>query len=129
MAVTLTELSHMRGHGGGVQVGIFNSGGTYALTGGVDKAIALWNPYRAPYSTPGEESAAGTGALLLKQYRGHGMDVRDLAVTLDSARFASVGGDRFGLVWDVESGEVVRRVYGHDAAMSAVAFGGAVGVG
>ena len=116
----LREISHLRGHSGAVQVGLFNATGSYALTGGVDRVICLWNPYRPPYNSATED----TGALLLKRYRGHNMDVRDLAVARDSSRIASVGGDRFAVLWDVESGEILRKVYGHESSLSSVRFGG-----
>ena len=113
----------LRGHGGAVQVAVFNASGSHCLSGGTDRVINLWNPYRAPYG----EDDAGTGALLLKQYRGHSQDVSGLAIASDGAVFASVGGDRCAYVWDVERGEATRRVYGHEARVGACALGGAGG--
>jgi mitogen-activated protein kinase organizer 1 len=82
--------------------------------------VCLWNPYRDAY-----EEAASTGALLLKQYKGgHGQDVRCLSASADGSRFASAGGDRCAFVWDVATGAVLRRLYGHEASLGAVALGG-----
>ncbi len=114
----------MRGHSSAVQAAVFNAAGSHALTGGADRIICLWNPYRPPFAEDGP-----TGALLLRQFRGHGQDVRGLAVAPDGATFASVGGDRFSLVWDVEKGVALRKAYGHEGAINAVAFAGGGGGG
>ncbi len=119
-----TERRCLRGHGGAVQACAFNSAGTHALTGGADRVINLWNPYRAPL-----DGDPPTGALLLRQFRGHGSDVRCLAVAPDGATFASVGGDRFSIVWDVEKGVALRKAFGHEGAINAVAFAGGGGGG
>lgn len=42
-----TCVHHMLGHTGPVGVVRFSEGGTYAFSGGVDKTIKLWNPFRA----------------------------------------------------------------------------------
>jgi WD40 repeat protein len=55
-----------------------------------------------------------------------------VAVAADNARFASGGGDRAVLVWDVaasggghgKGGGVVRRLEGHGARVNDVAWGG-----
>jgi len=43
-------------------------------------------------------------------------------MTQDSARFASVGGDKVFFLWDVASGRVVRKFTGHEQMINAVAF-------
>lgn len=70
--------------------------------------MRLWNPARGTH---------------VKTYTGHGYDVRDVAVTADNARLASVGGDRAVIGWDVATGAVVRRWRGHDGPANAVAHG------
>ena len=49
-------------------------------------------------------------------------------MTQDSARFASVGGDKVFFLWDVGTGRVVRRFTGHEQMINTVAFN-AVGNG
>jgi mitogen-activated protein kinase organizer 1 len=117
--MSFLELACLRGHSGAVQCAVFNASGSHCLSGGTDRVVNLWNPYRPPF----EEDAA-TGALVVQQYRGHGHDVTGIAVAGDGALFASVGGDRCAFVWDTERGEATRRVYGHDSRVSAVALGG-----
>ena len=118
----LSPASGLRGHGGAVQVAVFNASGSHCISGGTDRVLNLWNPYRAPY-----EEDAQTGALIVKQYRGHAQDVTGVAIARDGAVFASVGGDRCAFVWDTERGEATRRVYGHDSRLGACALGGAGG--
>lgn len=74
-----------------------------------DRTVRLWNPHKG---------------LLVKTYIGHGYDVRDAVVAADNRTFASVGGDRMGpFLWDVASGNVVRKFKGHDATINAVRDG------
>ena len=73
-----------------------------------DRSLRLWNPARAAH---------------VKTYTGHGYDVRDVAVTADNGRLASVGGDRAVLAWDVATGAVLRRWRGHDGPANAVIHG------
>lgn len=40
----------------------------------------------------------------------------------DNAKFASCGGDRIAYVWDVTSGETIRRFHGHAGRINAVAL-------
>ena len=119
MAAAFTERRCLRGHSGAVQAAVFNSAGTHALTGGADRVVNLWNPHRPPFAED-----APTGALLLRQFRGHGQDVRCISVAPDGATFASVGGDRFSLVWDVERGVALRKTFGHEGAINAAALAG-----
>lgn len=44
-----------------------------------DRTLRLWNPVKG---------------LFIKEYRGHGYEVRDVSVSLDNSKMASVGGDR-----------------------------------
>jgi mitogen-activated protein kinase organizer 1 len=115
--------SGLCGHGGAVQVAVFNATGSHCLSGGTDRVINLWNPYKAPYA----EDDAAAGALIVQQYRGHAHDVTGISVARDGALFASVGGDKCAFVWDTERGEATRRVYGHDSRVACVALGGASG--
>lgn len=97
----------------------YNHGGKYILSGSSDRTIRLWNP------TLGKE---------IKAYKGHAHEILALdmyvAVALpcadssshDNARFASCGGDKVVLLWDVMSGQVLRRLQGHFGKINAVAF-------
>jgi mitogen-activated protein kinase organizer 1 len=44
-----------------------------------DRTLRLWNPVKG---------------LFIKEYRGHGYEVRDVSVCNDNSKMASVGGDR-----------------------------------
>lgn len=44
-----------------------------------DRTLRLWNPLKG---------------LFIKEYRGHGYEVRDVSVCIDNSKMASVGGDR-----------------------------------
>lgn len=96
--------------------------------------VMLWNPFRLA-AEAGGGSSGGAGdhgtappsvvddaALLLKEYRGHGYEVVDLAVLPDNSRFVSVGGDRAAFVFDVTSGVAVRRLFGHEQRLTCVAL-------
>ncbi|GAA5859512.1 hypothetical protein JCM8547_006857 [Rhodosporidiobolus lusitaniae] len=92
---------------GATHVAIYNTGGSYILSGGADKQIKLTN--------------AKSGSQV-KVYGGHGYEVLGIACTRDNTRFASCGGDRSVFVWDVASGEIVRRLGGHMGKINAVAW-------
>lgn len=70
-----------------------------------DRAIRLWNPHKG---------------LLIKTYRGHGYEVRDVCVSEDNSKFASCGGDKQLFLWDVASGSSIRKFRGHDSTINAV---------
>ncbi|DBA03625.1 TPA: hypothetical protein N0F65_006804 [Lagenidium giganteum] len=106
----------LRGHQGPVNAVRFNAKGTYVMTCGVDKAIRLWNPHRDGVDVRGE-------ALLIKTYQGrHGYDVQDVTIGHDNAKFASCGRDKMVFLWDVPSGEVVRKFEGHSYGVNCVQF-------
>lgn len=50
------------------------------------------------------------------------MQVKDVAITGDNSRFASVGGDRMFFLWEVQSAQVIRRFPGHLHTINTVAF-------
>jgi len=98
------------------------------LTGSTDRLIRLYNPATA--SAPAQQPSAAAGKAgpappgLVQTYAGHAHPVLALAVAADNARFASGGGDRAVLAWDVASASVVRRLEGHGARVNDVAWGG-----
>ena len=124
------------GHRGCVNTVIFNASGDYCLTGGNDKTVKLWNPHR---NTPSEDthddpslssslschfaSSPLPRGLLVKTYSGpHNKPVTAVAVSGDSERIASAGGDKMVFLWDVSTGATLRRIAGHTERVNAVAM-------
>ncbi|KAF8342211.1 nuclear mRNA splicing protein [Cantharellus anzutake] len=100
----------LTGHSGPVNIAVYAKGfSKYALSGGNDRTIRLWNP----------ELGAE-----IKAYKGHGYEILGIDVTSDNAQFASSGGDRVAYLWDVTSGQTIRRFQGHMGKINAVRFGG-----
>lgn len=119
------EARTLRGHRAPLQFAKFTPNGRYCVTGGQDRGLLLWNPYRRCPDADG--TAAGSrapdnGALLLKEYRGHGYEVLDACVSKGNDRIASVGGDRCAFLWDAATGAVVRKLFGHEHRINACAF-------
>jgi len=67
----------------------------------------LWNPHK------------GT---LIKSYKGHSYEILDVDVTTDNARIISVGEDRPTYIWDVVTGQIIRRLPGHQSRTNTVQF-------
>ncbi|GAA93736.1 uncharacterized protein L969DRAFT_44327 [Mixia osmundae IAM 14324] len=106
----MSEVSLLRsleGHKGPVNTVVYNSNGSYCLSGGQDRSVKLWNP---------------TKASLIKSYEAHGYEVLGISVSHDSTRFASCGGDRSVFLWDVATGATIKRLGGHTGRVNAVAF-------
>ncbi|KAF8061308.1 WDR83 [Scenedesmus sp. PABB004] len=70
-----------------------------------DRTLRLWNPHK------------GLG---IKVYTGHGYEVRDVSVSVDNSKMASVGGDKQVFLWDVATGGTLRKFRGHDATINTV---------
>lgn len=93
----------------------YNVDGQYALTCGSDKTVRLWRHSKG---------------LLLKTYKGHSADVIDCHSNHDNSQLASCSNDRSLIVWDVESGKILRRFrnlaplnnvcYGHESTTVAI---------
>lgn len=81
--------------------------GQYALTCGADRTIKLWRPSKL---------------LQLKCYKGHSSDVIDCQANEDSSQFVSCSNDKSVIVWDVESGKILRR-FRNLAPFSSLAYG------
>lgn len=92
---------------GAVRVVRFNADGNYCLTGGSDRTVKLWNPFR--------------GALL-QSYLGHGGDVMDVRGSCDNATIATAGGDKAVVLWDVTTAKNLRKWRGHAGPVQAVCF-------
>jgi mitogen-activated protein kinase organizer 1 len=115
-ALPLNLARTLSAHKGPVNAVTFNADGRYCLTAGNDRTIVLWNPYR---SAPTSEAS---GALIVHRYLGHGYEVSDVVVSENNSRLASCGGDRCAFIWDTETGGIVRKLFGHEQRLSAVAF-------
>ena len=76
----------------------FNINGNYCLTCGNDKLLKLWNPY---------------SGVELNSYGGHGYEVLDAVASDDSARIASCSADRTVVLWEVSTGQIIRKFRGH----------------
>jgi mitogen-activated protein kinase organizer 1 len=85
----------------------FNSKGSYALSGGQDRCLHLWNPHRG---------------LHIKSYVGHGYEVLDIDVNYDNSKLASCGGDKMAYTWDVATGNIIRKLKGHTSKINSIRF-------
>lgn len=111
----------IQAHAGAVHVARYNPGGRYLLTGGADQQIQLWN---TKSGAPGELDAKGRSPSI-QRYSGHTYEVLCLDIASDSNRFASGGPDRSVMVWDVSSGQILRRFNAHTGRINDVRFDGA----
>lgn len=94
---------------GSVRTVRFNEDGNYCMTGGSDKVVRLWNPFKA---------------ILLKSYCGHGQEILDVVSSKDNSVIASASRDRTAMVWDVVSGKSIRTIREHKTFVSCLTFGG-----
>jgi mitogen-activated protein kinase organizer 1 len=134
--VPIKEINTLKGHTGAVNIVSYNKDGTYAITGAGDKLVKLWNPVNGlcvkTYAGHGWEVldikmsvrrlqdrviAFAYNKLTLQFYR-------PICIVIcrapDNTKFASVGGDRSALLWDVATGKVIRRFSGHGARINSV---------
>lgn len=81
--------------------------GQYALTCGSDRTIKLWRPSKL---------------LQLKCYKAHSADVIDCQVKQDNSQFVSASQDKSVIVWDVETGKLLRR-FRNMAPFSTICYG------
>lgn len=98
----------LKGHKGPIYTVKFNKDGHYCMSGSQDKTINLYNPVRG---------------LLIKTYSGsHNYEVNDIAIASDNSKFSSVGGDKDVFLWDVTTGNIIRKFRGHNAKINTVAW-------
>ncbi|KAL2119280.1 hypothetical protein VTJ04DRAFT_6240 [Mycothermus thermophilus] len=112
-----------------------SSPGTYILTGSSDRSIRLYNPAStSPVYPPSNtitsrpQTAPPPQGKLIQTYTQHSHEVLSLAVSPTNALFASAGGDRAVLLWDVATAQTVRRfgasstAHSHTGRVNAVTF-------
>jgi mitogen-activated protein kinase organizer 1 len=116
MSLPISLVKTLKAHEGPLHAVKFNADGRYCITAGSDKTLILWNPYR---SAP---TGADTGALVIHKYVGNGYEVVDFSVSEDNSRIVSCGGDRCAFVWDTSTGGIVRKFFGHEQRLSAIAL-------
>eukprot|EP01083_Nonionella_stella_P054640 144232_1 len=82
--------------------------GDYIICGGQDKVIRLYNPYKS---------------LLIKSYEGHGYDVQCIKFDHNTkTTFASCGGDKNTFIWDIKTGKILRKLWGHSQRINCLSF-------
>eukprot|EP00914_Ancora_sagittata_P004932 GHVO01010277.1.p1 GENE.GHVO01010277.1~~GHVO01010277.1.p1 ORF type:complete len:328 (-),score=46.88 GHVO01010277.1:174-1133(-) len=88
----------------------FNIKGTYAMTCCQDGSAKLINPHNAK---------------IIKSYLGpHAKEINDVAIATDNSKFVTVGGDKMGYMWDVQTARIIRRFQGHDGRVNSCQLGG-----
>uniref|UniRef100_A0A0G4FJC4 Uncharacterized protein n=1 Tax=Chromera velia CCMP2878 TaxID=1169474 RepID=A0A0G4FJC4_9ALVE len=98
----------LEGHRAAVQNVKFNLNSKYCMSCSADKAVRLWNPHRG---------------VCIREYAGpHNHEVNDVSITGDNSRFVSVGGDRLAFLWDVSTGQVIRKFMGHNGRINFCEF-------
>jgi WD40 repeat protein/ABC-type sugar transport system substrate-binding protein len=114
--LTGTALHTMIGHGDAVLTVAFSHNGTRVLSGSRDHTLILWN--------------ADTGALI-SRLRGHDTSVRSVVFSPDDTHALSGSGNIFDparpvdnslILWDLSSGEEIRRFNGHGAPIRKVLY-------
>ncbi|NIQ02456.1 MAG: hypothetical protein GWM98_20475 [Nitrospinaceae bacterium] len=96
-----------KGHKYDVIAAAFSPDGRYALSGGVDHTLKLWEV------VTGRE---------LRTFKGHRGSVVTAAFSPDGRYALSGSWDRTLRLWDVRSGDTVRTFKGHSEGVHAVAF-------
>ena len=94
-------------HVGPVHAATFSPDGRFALTGGEDRALCLWDM---------------TATRKVRRLAGHTDAVLAVAFAPDSCHALSSGRDRSVLLWDVEAGQLIHQLKGMTAEMLALAF-------
>mmetsp|Transcript_23410 Transcript_23410/g.23610 ORF Transcript_23410/g.23610 Transcript_23410/m.23610 type:complete len:310 (+) Transcript_23410:172-1101(+) len=102
------------GHIGHVNAVRFTKDGNYCMTCSDDRTLKLWNPHKDELEKKGQ-------ALTIKTYAGvHGYAIHDVVISSDNNKFISAGGDKASILWDVSTGRVIRKFYGHTQRINCV---------
>lgn len=116
-----TPIARLTGHNGPVHAVAYSSGSqTYILTGSSDRTIRLFNPQKAPPTSPSQTPTPG----LVTKYTAHGYEVLSLAVNTANDKFVSTGGDKTVFLWDVQTAHTIRRWTGHAGRVNRGVWGG-----
>lgn len=109
----------LKAHTGPCHVARYDSNGRYLLTAGADRTIKLWNASAASGSSDAAQPKP------IKTYTsGHSYEILALDVSPDNSRFASGGGDKNVLLWDVATSTILRRFSAHEGRINDVRFAG-----
>ena len=116
-------------HTGPISIARFNSNGSYILSAGADRVVKLWNAQNGPTfsSIVPSQEVAQRKSIPIQSYSAHSHEILALDITEDHSRFVSGGADQSVLMWDVTSGQVIRRFSGHVGKVQVVHFGGGGG--
>ncbi len=95
------------GHSGEVNAVALTANGNYAISGGWDKTLRLW------------DTATGR---TVRSFEGHGDCVRGVALNGDGRLALSGGWDRTVRLWDVATGQCRRVFSGHGNGIESVAI-------
>ncbi|EGR27255.1 mitogen-activated protein kinase organizer 1, putative [Ichthyophthirius multifiliis] len=99
---------NLQGHKGAIYSVKFNSNGEYIMSCSQDRNINLWNPHK------------GT---LIKTFTGaHNYDIYDLCISQDNYKFGSAGGDKVAFLWDVSTGNILRKFEGHISKINTIVY-------
>ncbi|MCL4875036.1 MAG: protein kinase [Anaerolineae bacterium] len=126
-------LQTLEGHIDTVYNVAFNADGTQAVSGSWDRTAILWDlttgemirqfgtPLSRSEATEEELSRRGAdGKLAPYEGEGHGGRVFGAVFSLDERYIITGAGDSDIRIWDIETGEVVRRLTGHTGAVNAI---------
>mmetsp|Transcript_30365 Transcript_30365/g.66754 ORF Transcript_30365/g.66754 Transcript_30365/m.66754 type:complete len:344 (+) Transcript_30365:120-1151(+) len=109
------------GHDGPILDVEFTADGKYALTGGNDRTVRLWNPMRIDPGYIDDGTGAIPPALPIQTYtNGHSHPVSAIAVDPHSTTMITAS-DRTVVVTDIVSKRVKRRFHGHSGRINSVA--------
>jgi len=77
----------------------YNSDGNFCMSGHSDRTVKLWN--------------ANKGSLIRNFSGLHNREILDIAIFSDNNKFASCGGDKVFFIWDVLTGNFIRKIIAH----------------
>lgn len=109
-----SPLLSLKAHTGTCHVARYDANGRYILTGGADRTVKLWSANGG--------NGGGNGAPIKTYTSGHSYEILAIDVTLDNSRFASAGGDKNVVLWDVASSSILRRFSAHEGRINDVRF-------
>jgi WD40 repeat protein len=100
-------MARLVGHTSLIWCGAISPDGHWALTGGAERHLRLWNLDHMR---------------LERLLSGHEATVNSVAFSVDGARALSGANDRKALLWEISTGKPLRQFKGHAGQVSSVAF-------